>query len=397
MKVLLSAYACEPGRGSEPEVGLLTLLAAAQAHEVWVLTRQNNLEALRRHLADDPRADRIHLVGLDLGPRWQAVKRRGRLGLYLYYDEWQRAAGLMAADLHRRVRFDLVHHVTFAADWTRVGVAGLDAPLVWGPVGGGVRTPPSLLPALGATGAAADVVRVMGSTGARVVRRIRRERPDRGLVLAQNPETARRLAAEDTVVLPNVVATDFSMPTTPGDRGADIAVAGRLVAWKAGVLAVRAFAHVTHPAARLVFYGEGPQAERIMRSARRRGIADRVEVAGPLPRRQLLDRLAAAGVLLHPSLHEEAGMAVAEALAMGTPVVCLDHGGPRELLRWWPGQPSTAVAPDTMDATARALGEAIDRWLANPPPIPAILSRPVAGFEAVLADAYQRAAGHEAE
>lgn len=32
---------------------------------------------------------------------------------------------------------------------------------------------------------------------------------------------------------------------------------------------------------------------------------------------------------LFPSLHDEAGWAVAEAIASGLPVVCLDHGGPR--------------------------------------------------------------------
>ena len=60
MKGLLSAYACEPGKGSEPEVGLRTVVAAAQRHDVWVITRQNNLPSLRAHLAHEPLRDRIH-------------------------------------------------------------------------------------------------------------------------------------------------------------------------------------------------------------------------------------------------------------------------------------------------------------------------------------------------
>ena len=42
MKVLMSAYACEPGKGSEPAVGWNWALQAARRHEVWVLTRGNN-------------------------------------------------------------------------------------------------------------------------------------------------------------------------------------------------------------------------------------------------------------------------------------------------------------------------------------------------------------------
>jgi len=42
MRVLISAYACEPDKGSEPGVGWNWALAAAEKHEVWVLTRSNN-------------------------------------------------------------------------------------------------------------------------------------------------------------------------------------------------------------------------------------------------------------------------------------------------------------------------------------------------------------------
>ena len=42
-KILLSAYACEPNKGSEPNVGwkwAIELLL--QGHEVYVITRSNN-------------------------------------------------------------------------------------------------------------------------------------------------------------------------------------------------------------------------------------------------------------------------------------------------------------------------------------------------------------------
>ena len=52
MKILISAYACEPNKGSEPEVGFRVVLAAARDHEVWVLTRKNNIEPLQRALTE---------------------------------------------------------------------------------------------------------------------------------------------------------------------------------------------------------------------------------------------------------------------------------------------------------------------------------------------------------
>src|ERR671910_1184312 len=159
MRILLSAYACEPGRGSEQEVGLQVMLAAAQRHDVWVLTRENSMDLLEEFLADHPLRDRIHLEGIDLHGPIRRLKRGGLPGLHVYYDAWQRLAGARAAELDRRIGFDVVHHATFATYWTRAGVSRLGKPFVWGPVGGGVTTPASLTPELGAAGLREEALR----------------------------------------------------------------------------------------------------------------------------------------------------------------------------------------------------------------------------------------------
>jgi hypothetical protein len=50
LRLLLSAFCCEPGKGSDPKVGLRTLLAAAARHEVWMLTSDTGAPALCRFL-----------------------------------------------------------------------------------------------------------------------------------------------------------------------------------------------------------------------------------------------------------------------------------------------------------------------------------------------------------
>ena len=54
MKILMSALACEPGKGSELEVGFRALLAAASRHEVWVLTNSATIPIVRRAIAGIP-------------------------------------------------------------------------------------------------------------------------------------------------------------------------------------------------------------------------------------------------------------------------------------------------------------------------------------------------------
>ncbi|MDQ3643863.1 MAG: glycosyltransferase family 1 protein, partial [Actinomycetota bacterium] len=159
MRVLLSAFSCEPGKGSEQEVGLRTVLAAAACHDVWVLTWDGGATALRDHLAGHPQEHRIHVVPIPLATEF---RRLGFFSYHWYYDRWQREAAERATELHRRVGFDVVHHVTHSTVWTRVGVGAVPRPLVWGPVGGGVEAPLSLLTELGAKGLAENAARVVG-------------------------------------------------------------------------------------------------------------------------------------------------------------------------------------------------------------------------------------------
>ena len=71
MRVLISAYACEPNKGSEPEVGLRVVLAAARDHDVWVMTRANNVAPLKGELLRAGVAERVEVVGLSSGVRSQ--------------------------------------------------------------------------------------------------------------------------------------------------------------------------------------------------------------------------------------------------------------------------------------------------------------------------------------
>jgi glycosyltransferase involved in cell wall biosynthesis len=96
-------------------------------------------------------------------------------------------------------------------------------------------------------------------------------------------------------------------------------------------------------------------------------------------------------VLLHPALHEQAGLSVAEALVLGTPVVCLDHGGPAELVRWWPTGHVALIPPSNPESTASRLAAAVDAFLDEAPDSPKLPLAPVASFESTLLDMYDEA------
>lgn len=339
MKVLISAYACEPGKGSEPGAGWNWSLAAARDNEVWVLTRANNRDAIETELARRPQPS-LHFVYVDLPP-WARRWKRGQRGVRLYYSLWQVAALREAKRLHAEIGFDLVHHVTFANAWLPALVGFIDAPLVIGPVDAGLSVPLRFYRELGARGVLAEwkaeCVRVLGRTNPVVRRGLRRAR----LILAQNDESAARLRSfgRPVVVRPNasvdpeplLAARQAAGPV----RERSAIVAGRLVAWKGISLALRAIAIL--PGWTLEVVGSGPDERRLRRLAGDLGVAERVTFIPWLRQDELWRRMAAAAVVVVSSLREAASLVAAEAATLGVPVVALDQGGPRVLARMSPG------------------------------------------------------------
>ena len=146
MRILVSAYACSPGFGSEQGVGWNRALQLARFHEVWVVTRSKNRAAIEAALAREPRPN-LHFLYQDL-PRWARLWKKKRRGMHLYYYLWQMGAYWAGRRLHREVKLDQVHHVTFVNYWMPSFLALLPVPLVWGPVGGGETCPASFRPRL---------------------------------------------------------------------------------------------------------------------------------------------------------------------------------------------------------------------------------------------------------
>ena len=130
LKILISAYACEPGKGSEPGVGWNNVEQAARFYHVWVMTRSNNRALIEEALAAQPMPN-VHWIYLDL-PHWASFWKKGQRGIHLYYSLWQILAYRKARRLHHDVGFDLAHHVTFVNYWLPIFLPLLPIPFVWG-------------------------------------------------------------------------------------------------------------------------------------------------------------------------------------------------------------------------------------------------------------------------
>jgi glycosyltransferase involved in cell wall biosynthesis len=356
-RIVAFDYACEPAEGSEPGAGWAWARILALLGDTWVVTRANNRVPIEEGLAATPERDRLHFVYVDLPP-WARFWKKGQRGIRLYYLLWQIAALRAARRLHRDVRFTLAWHLTFANAWFGSLAALVGPPFVYGPVGGGVGMPPlRLVRMLGGRAVRFELTRAAARGLGRYVNPLARLAWARArLVLVQNRETAdwlpRRHRAKAHVFPNPVLDAALERERIAADPPTAL-FAGRLIAWKGAALAVKAIAGTRDW--RLLVCGAGRDERQIAELADRLGLDGRVRFLGPQPREAVFRLMRSeADVLLFPSLREEAGWVVVEALSTGLPVVCLDRGGPHVL-----GGDAALAAPveDDPDAVASSLAE----------------------------------------
>ena len=333
LKVLISAYACEPNQGSEPGVGWNIACQMASYHEVWVVTRANNRAAIEAEMPRD-RNSALHFVYYDLPP-WALWWKRRKRGLQLYYYIWQIAIYFVALRLHRRVRFDLIHHLTFGKYWSPSFLSLLPVPFLWGPVGGGESAPKGFWKSFGLRGLISENLREITRSVAEHDPFIRITAKRSEWVLTKAPETSARvkkLGARRVVILGESAISreeinTFRDESLPNSVCRFVSVAN-LLHWKGFHLGLQAFAQAQLTCGEYWIIGDGPERKRLQALAQTLGIAERVKFFGKLPRHEALKKIEECHVLVHPSLHDSGGWVCLEGMASGIPVICLDLGGP---------------------------------------------------------------------
>jgi glycosyltransferase involved in cell wall biosynthesis len=131
----------------------------------------------------------------------------------------------------------------------------------------------------------------------------------------------RMITIGNGVILPEVIS---------GEEDDHILFVGRLVATKGLEYLMRALPATD---ANLVVCGKGPEMERLRALTVKLGIVDQVDFRGYVSeeeRDRLLDRCQ---LYVMPSLFESFGIAAAEAMSHGKPVVCSEVGGLPEVVR----------------------------------------------------------------
>ncbi|WP_395397413.1 glycosyltransferase family 4 protein [Novosphingobium sp. BL-8A] len=209
---------------------------------------------------------------------------------------------------------------------------GLGAPVVIGPMSGGMDLPPAFRRLDG------PLVRlaISGSRGAAgLLHRLIPGKRNAAVLLVANKRTRAALPSHTTndvrEVMESAVDLGRWQPRTsdPALRGPmSFIFCGRFVDWKGISLLVRAFAPLARTGnVRLDLVGDGELFEEIEQLIDVEGIRQSVVLHGRVPLERYIELLHDAGAFVSPSLRECGGIAMMEAMAIGVPVIATDWGG----------------------------------------------------------------------
>ncbi len=340
-RILMTAYAVNPYKGSEDGMGWNFICQAARFNQVVVITRKNNAEAIRQFMRENPRDyyDRMEFLYFDL-PVWIRFWKRGSRGALLYFYLWQ----LTVPGFIRkcRCRFDIAHNLNFHNDWTPSRLWTLGKPLVWGPIGHHPAIPQGYL--LGTYGMRCYfddllrhfVKRLLWKTGPLLHSTIRHA----SVIIAMNRsvENVLPLRNKKVIILPSVGSEEPGERTDPKRPGFHVISIGRFTPLKGFDITINSFARFYHllssenkKKVTLTLIGSGPSENLLKELVKNSGISGVTTFLDWVDRPKLKEYYRQSTVFLFPS-HEGAGMVVSEALSHGLPVVCFDNCGPGEFI-----------------------------------------------------------------
>jgi glycosyltransferase involved in cell wall biosynthesis len=319
----------------------------------------------RLHFVEDTWLHKLLFKGGQYLPRRLAEATTGLL-IHLATQFSQRRVIL---ELVQKFGADVVHQPIPVSPKTPSQIYGVGAPVLIGPMNGGMEYPPAFRKEQGRI---ATVALGLGRAAANWINMIIPGKRLARLLLVANRRTRDALPShiqgrvielvENGVDLSIWQCKPVCSPPRPATR---LIFIGRLIDWKALEIVLEAVNRAKqHVPLSLQIIGDGPMRQTWQITAERLGIASIVRFEGFLSQSDCAKRLQEADIFVLPSLFECGGAVVLEAMAAGLPVIATAWGGPLDYLDDSCG---ILVKPDSREALVTGFAEAIAQLARSAP------------------------------
>jgi glycosyltransferase involved in cell wall biosynthesis len=337
--VLLIAFGCEPGRGSEAGIGWRHAIAIARTRPVWIVTHPRHRAPLEEGIDawnQSGQGQPIHATYVNVPSPGDRLEHLGYFGFNLYYYAWIRVVAKRLQELHRRIGFNVSQHVSLVRWWMPSPAMSLvkhGVPFVWGPLGAGETMPRAFRGGIGMKAHLTEWTRAIARDVFRLDPALERCARLASFGVAEPGETVTRLQALGVGHIDRAMSqpcdldrmTDIK-PVPKGPGTFRIVSGGAAIYWKTLHLSIEAFARAFRGRASVeyVHVCGGNQLPKLRRLAERLGVADQVNLVGEIPHEETLRWVKSADVYTVPAMRDT-GAHLLEALSCGTPCVVAGH------------------------------------------------------------------------
>lgn len=340
LKVLINAYACSPGMGSEPGMAWNWVKNLAKFCELYIITEGEFWEKIEAAVPTLEQGGNMHFY---YNPVSDEIRKmcwnQGDWRFYKYYRQWQWKTYLMAKGICEKERIDVLHQLNMIGFrepgylWKLSKENGV--PFVWGPIGGLKQFPTAYL-----KGAGLKMQLFMRLKNFLNIWQLKHEkRVDEALktarlLMSSIPDSYRALKKYkglESMVIPETgcfLSDDISTARFDNEEF-HIMWVGKFDFRKQLPLALQAVALAKNPKLKLDVYGSGSvgQVEMAKRMGEELGISQQVIWYGNQKNDVVMEAMRKAQLFFFASVNEDTSTVVLEAVSNRLPVVCFDACG----------------------------------------------------------------------
>ncbi len=335
--ILLSAFACNPNKGTEPGSGWSWAYHYAQSgFNVICITNIFGKKDIEYQLNKGPIYNLKFVfikmpIVMDL-----LLKAQFPIFIYPYYLLWQLKAYKFAKRNLPFKQFDFIHHVTYGSIVMGSHLWKLNRPFIFGPVGGGQKYPKAFYRYLG-KGLMKEIFRnffkVMIS---QVFSNSKRTLKNAKIVLVTNEETrelAYKLGAKNIRYFLDSGIPDKSFPKYEHmirQKGPHTKLlwVGSMQPIKGLFLLLEVMKELReNKEINLTLVGDGPSMKEIIKFLIKNKLEKVVNCVGRVPFSKVVEYYKKHDIFIFPSLRESFGVQLLEAMSYGLPIITMDHQG----------------------------------------------------------------------
>lgn len=333
-KIFVSAYACEPGLGSEIGVGWHWVLEMSKHFDLWVLTRRSNQHTIEPWIAKHPEYSHIRFLYFDL-PKWARFWKKGMRGVRLYYTIWQWLTNSIVRRTMQENSIEIYHLLTYGNALWPVSSYGKKQCFIWGPTSAGTVIPKDFTRHYRWKSRLKEIAQRLAKRTLFLNFGFRSRCKHADLILCKTDDTIQCVPLKyrnkckqftDVAVEPK----DVSQYKPKSDNNTtDFLAAGTLVGWRNFDVLIDAFAEALkeNQSIRLRILGDGDERDNLKKMIRERGVDNFIEMVGQVKMDIYNQYMAQCDVVINPCFREGAVTVSFDSMAFAKPLICFDTKG----------------------------------------------------------------------